>query len=291
MKFFSFQTSSETFCRLAAMSEEEKVDYLKEVPNFMKALPHLFFMRNQAAMQRANALKNGANPGGMTWEKIYAVEAEARKKRNVIGPDGKQMDPRLAAEQQKLLQLLNSPDGQQKIATLTDVVEATKDEVMADVKDWDEARRKEYFEEFSKSEVVKSLKVIKSEDMLSRVQMFIDMPQSDLRQILMMNAVFNQDARSGGSLLKSMNSDKEQGGAVQNSMRHFSTIARMFGGERGPPGGGSQGGSGGPGPRPGDFPGGGPGASNGHQCNDPNCTIDHSKAKDVTSGSTESMDR
>ena len=286
MKFFSFQTSSETFCRMATMSEEEKVDYLREVPDFLKALPHLFFMRNQQALQRANALKNGSNPNGLTWDKIHQLDAQARARMSAGDARAQQqMDPRLAEDQRKLVELLNSPDGQQKIASLTDVVETTKDEIMADIKDWDEARRKQYFDEFSQSGVVESLRTLQEENMLARVQMFIDMPKEQLRQILTMNAVFNQDARSGGSLLRNMTANKEQGGAVQSSMRHFSTIARMFGGDRGHHGA-TRGGL-----KPGGVSSSHSHAHSDNQCSDPHCTNNHNLAKDVTSGSSESMDR
>ena len=98
-----------------------------------------------------------------------------------------------------------------------------------------------------------------------------------------MNAVFNMDARSGGSLMRSMNSGNEQGGAVQNSMRHFASIARMFGG-RAPGTSGSM-------QQPGAFPGGHSHAPGHDKGNCPHCSVDHGKANAVTSGSSESMDR
>ena len=137
-------------------------------------------MRNQPALHRANALRNGSNPNGLTLEKIAELEAQANARRSTGGAEAgsqQQMDPRLSEAQRKLVDLLNSPDGQKKVASLVDIVEATKDEIMADIKDWDEARRKEYFDEFSKSGIVSSLQKLKAEDMLGRVEMFTNMPR------------------------------------------------------------------------------------------------------------------
>jgi hypothetical protein len=202
MKFMSFQVCAELYCKLASFTPEKEMAFLAEVPAYMRDFPHIFFIKKQHMMNEANA-RGGPMAGSQR-----------------MAPD----DPRISEEQRKLFGLLSSEEGAKSISDLFQRVNTSKDDVIKDIEAMDASARQAYFDGFKSQSITAELKNIKPENATESLQKFTSMSQEDLIKVLKMNAVFNADMRSGGTLMKVMKETPD----VANSMMHFSQMVRVI---------------------------------------------------------------
>ena len=269
-KFASFRSCAEISTHLSTLDEKETEEFLAEVPDYMRDYPHVYFMRKQQ-------------------EEQYQQQQQQQEYSKRVAEGN--TNPEVQEHQQKLLDFLNSQDGQDKVHTLNERMKVLRESVMDEAETMDASSRASYFEEFSKEPFIETVKQCGG-DMVSRIGTFVDMDEANMKKALKMQLLFTADARAGGALLAKLRTDAAAASGVGGVMQSIGAMTRMAMIEKGmelkmsdmAPGGA----------RPG---AGGHDHGHGHSqeghVHGPNCNHGPPKAAavDVTRGSAESMDR
>jgi hypothetical protein len=264
-KFQAFQICAETYTKAATLDEEAYAKFLADIPYNMRKLPHLYYthkavehQRQQAAAMQAQAQAQGGMPG-------------------MPNPN----DPRLNEKQRQIMSLMMSEEGRTKIDRLAERMTLRKGVVEAEIKEWDTAQLKQYFDDFSKDEVTGMLSA-SGDDVLKKLDVFISMDDITLDKVMKMNSVFAKDAREhDGSLMKSLREAKGDSVHITKAMGALGSMSKLFS-------------TGAQMPLPGATAGGGGQSHGGHQ-HGPGCKHNQKapveKAPDVATGKGDSMER
>jgi hypothetical protein len=204
-KFQSFQICAETYTKAATLDEAAYAKFINDIPYNMRKVPHLYYVHKAVDHQR---------------QQMAAMQARAQ--------GGMSNDPQLNEKQRQIMSLMTSEEGRIKINSLAERMTARKGIVEAEIKDWDSAQLKQYFDEFSSSEVTTILSE-SGDDVLKKLDTFITMDDTNLDKVMKMNSVFAKDARDhGGELMKALREAKGESIHITKAMGALGSMSRLF---------------------------------------------------------------
>jgi hypothetical protein len=106
-----------------------------------------------------------------------------------------------ALKQSGVLNMLSSPDGRVKIQSLASRVQESKGRLEESVSQWSAEKKEQFFQSFVNHPSLANLSSL-GNDPIAKINMFLDMPQEDLDQMMTLLVVISCDG--GGKLLNQL---------------------------------------------------------------------------------------
>ncbi len=205
-KFNSFRMCAEISVKMIGLAPDDKEEFLKEVPRYLRQVPHIYFIQKQRIMEQQ--------------------QQDQQQYKNT--------SPELQQHQHNLLNFLNSDEGHTKVSALAIKMDNKRKEMEPIAKLWTNEQRSDYFNKFKTNKIIMELKNCGG-DMISRVNLLSDYDDDTFTDIFTMQAVFNADARAGGTLLNELRSSQGSGSEHDNNstanvgivMQSISAVSKM----------------------------------------------------------------
>ena len=260
MKVQQFALCAQVSCEIACMTDEQREEFMKEVPMFMKHCPHLHVMQKQMARQREMMAQRQA-----AMEQGGHVHAGH-------GPPMVGSDP----ESAKMMQdMMSDPESKEMMEKLSMRMNTTMQGVQKKVTSWAAAEKQSYWEGASQDPLLERLSAC-GPDVKKRLEMFRDLSDEEIERVMtiqfLMISHMQMGGRAGSEDAAQKSSSGSDGGVLGGLTKMLSGLST---GGSAPGGVGAAGGSG-----------------HTHTASCQHGTLPTAaRAPDVTSGKLESMDR
>ena len=164
-KLQQFAMCAQVHCQIACMSDEEKEHFYKPIPPFMKNVPHLFVMQQQAAQQREMMRRHQAMHGN-----------------NHAHMHGHSQDPALMA---KMQEVMSNPETRQQMQDLSQRMTKASSKVEAKLKEMSAEDKKKYIDEVQTDPLLTKLNSC-GQDIVKRLETFKMLSDEEVDRMLLL---------------------------------------------------------------------------------------------------------
>lgn len=172
--------------RESTMTLDQRKAYYAKIPTHLHNTPQIFeaFQQHQAQQQMMHQHQNHG----------HGHEHGSH--------DSPSLDPaantHLLRQQQQLMAMLSTPEGQEKMKALSERMNRFKAEAAEKVMGWSEEQRNDFFDQCDKDKVVANMSSVPGPT--AAIDTFLSMSDEDLQNIVTLQAAVEADAASGGTL-------------------------------------------------------------------------------------------
>ena len=150
----------------------------------MQHTPHLFVMHQQQMLMRQQQQQhNHSHSHGHNHDHSHGVNSPY-------------IPPELSSA---VSQLLSNPEAKEKLQTLAVKIESQKSNIKSEVQNWDEMKRKEYFENTLNIPLLESFSSM-GDNPLGRMERLMNMNEEEMTALITLQTVLEYDRLQGGKL-------------------------------------------------------------------------------------------
>jgi hypothetical protein len=193
------------------MSDMEKKAFYADIPSFMHHFPHIWIHKQEMEKQRQMMMaqqQRGAAGGG--------------------GPMQQQQQQQMM--QSGIIQLMGTEEGRSKVQSLSSRIMECRERSEAKISSWGTEEKKSFFDSFNDLPALKSVNITATASPMEKIETFLNLSDSDLDSIFLMQLVLADDIRSGGTMTSSLLQNKDEPGSNQKHIfQTLGTFKQMAG--------------------------------------------------------------
>ena len=206
MKVNQFAMAAQVACKEATFSEEDRKKFYADMPAFMHYCPHLFVMQQQMAMQKEMMRRQQEEREAMMLRASLAGKGSTSADGACAdtGHDHEHPHSHMSQEHPAVMmqQMLNSnPEGKELMEELSKRIDRCRLGVEDRIRGWTSTERKNFFEAFSASPILKQVNECGA-DPMQRLRLFMKLSDEEMVQVMTLQAIVAEDLhKTGGEVL------------------------------------------------------------------------------------------
>ena len=219
-KVQQFAMCAQVHCQIACMNDEEKEQFYKPIPTFMKQVPHLYVMQQQHAQQREMMRRQ---------QELQAQGGHDHG--HMHGHHGQHPDPSMMA---KVQEVMSNPETRQQMENLSQRMASIGTAVGSKIKEMSSEDKKKYLDEAQSDPLITKLNSC-GQDILKRLETFKTLSDEDVDRMMTLQALMLEvmPQRAAGMMQGGANSSSGSGGGIMGSLSNFFSGLTMGGGVNG----------------------------------------------------------